>query len=204
MQLDTPPIRSPSESPHDRVVANDPAWRVVQRTHDRPRHVIRDVELRAEARNFAATDEAAVDSQHLVHLGALGHRDHRPVGMRECEVPLLREEEVEVGVGTETLVELEAATVEPRALGRSVVGADDGRVSAGGPGADVALLEDGDVRDAVVFREVVRGCEAVRPAADDHDVVPPLQLSARTPHPLDPEEVFHRIPSSVSRTTSPT
>ncbi len=62
---------------------------------------------------------------------------------------------------------LTLALVERGALGRAVVRADDRRVAAGGARADVALLEHGDVADAVVLREVVRGREAVRAAADD-------------------------------------
>ena len=47
----------------------------------------------------------------------------------------------------------------------------------GGAGADVALLEDRDVRDPVIA-EVVRGRQAVRAAADDHHVVGALQRPA--------------------------
>ena len=87
--------------------------------------------------------------------------DERAIGVREREVPVLREHEVEVELGGEPLVESDALLVEGRALRRAVVRADDGRVPAGGTGADVALLEDRDVRDPVVTREVVGRREAV-------------------------------------------
>src|SRR6266540_264732 len=124
--------------------------------------------------------------------------------MRERQMPLLREEEVEVEVGAETLVERDAAPVELGTLGGAVVRADDRRVAPGCTGADVALLEDGDVGDPVVLREVVRGREAVRAAADDHDVVAPPELATRAPHALHAEDPLHSRPASTSRMTSPT
>src|SRR5256885_12571310 len=48
----------------------------------------------------------------------------------------------------EPLVELDASLVELGSLGRAVVRADDRRVAPGRAGADVGLLEHGDVRDA--------------------------------------------------------
>src|SRR6266508_999083 len=124
--------------------------------------------------------------------------------MRKRQMPLLREEEVEVEVGAETLVERDAAPVELGTLGGAVVRADDRRVAPGCTGADVALLEDGDVGDSVVLREVVRGREAVRAAADDHDLVAALQLATRPPHAFDAEEPLHPRPAMTSSTTSPT
>ena len=118
-------------------------------------------------------------------------------------MPLLREEQVEVEVDREAFVELDASLVERGALGRAVVGADNGRVAACGAGADVALVEHRDVRDAVVPRQVVGGREPVRAGADDHDVVALLQLTAGTPHALQAEDVSHSMPSSTSSTTSP-
>ena len=119
-------------------------------------------------------------------------------------MPLLREQEVEVQLCPEPFVELDAAAVELGSLGRSVVRSDDRRIAPGRAGADVALLEDRDIGDAVVLREVVGGREPVRAATDDHDVIPALQLSARTPHALHAEDVPHPMPSSTSSTTSPT
>src|SRR5439155_6035974 len=134
----------------------------------------------------------------------LGDRDHGSVGMRERQVPLLREQEVEVQLCAEPFVELYASAVELGSLGRAVVRADDRRIAPGRAGADVALLEDGDVGDAVVLREVVGGREPVRAPADDHDVVALLQLTAGTPHALHAEDLSHSMTSSRSSTTSPT
>ena len=160
-----------------------PPGRVVERALDRPGRLVGEVELRAERRDLLGEDDARVDPEQLVDLGALLHRVHRAVGVGEREVAALREHQVEVELGREPLVELHARAVERGALGRAVVRADDRRVAAGGARADVRLLEHGDVRDAVVLGEVVGGREPVRAAADDHDVVALLQLAARPPHP---------------------
>src|SRR5207247_1206681 len=54
---------------------------------------------------------------------------------------------------------------------KQIVGADDRRVAARVAGPDVALLENGDARDAVDLGEVVRSREAMAATADDDDVV---------------------------------
>src|SRR5438132_8524264 len=204
MDVDATSVGAAGVAPDDCVVADDSAGRVVQRAHDRPGRAVGEIELRTELRDLAREDDTAVDSQQLVHLGTLGHRHHRPLGMCKRQVPLLGEEQVEVELGPKLLVELDAAPVERCALRRAVVRADDGRVSPRRSGTDVPLLEDRDVPNAVVAGEVVRGREPVRPAADDDDVVLPLELTARSPHPPDPEEIDHLSPSSMSRTASTT
>ena len=186
-------------APDDGVVADDPARRVVERAQDRPRHVLTDVDLRAEPLHLVAVDDAARDPEELVHLRPLVLDDERAVRVREREVPVLREHEVEVELGRELLVELDALLVERRALGSAVVRADDRRVPAGRARADVALLEDRDVRDPVVLREVVGGREAVRAAADDDDVVVPPERVRAPEHPLLEEDVLHARSSAAAR-----
>ena len=125
------------EAPDDGVVADDPAGRVVERAHDRPRRLVGEVELRAEPRDLVRQHDARVDPEQLVDLGALLHHVQRAVGVREREMAVLREHEVEVEIGGEALVELHAPLVERGALGRAVVRADDRRVAAGRARADV-------------------------------------------------------------------
>src|SRR5437588_332949 len=80
-----------------------------------------------------------------VHLRRVHHRVDRAVAVGEREVAELREQHVEVEVLRERLVQLHAGGVEAGPLGGQVVGADDGGVAPGRPGADVALLEHGHV-----------------------------------------------------------
>jgi hypothetical protein len=181
MDLDAHPVRLPGVRPHDRVVADDAARRVIQRRHDRERGAIGQVELRAERADLVGVDHAGVDAQEAVHLGALVGDVHRALGMSEREVALLREQQVVVELLREVLVQPERLLVEGHALGRPVVGADDRGVATRAAGADVVLLQDRDLRDAAL-RELVSDREPVGAAADDHDVVRRLQLGA-TPHP---------------------
>jgi len=161
VNLDAAAIGGPGEPPDDRVVPDDAPGRMVEGAHDRPGHVLGEIEHGAEPRDLRWIDEAARDAEQLIDLRPLGHRHERPLGMGEGQVPVLREEQVEVEVEREPLVERHAAAVELRALRRAVVGADDRRVPAGCAGADVALLEDGDVCDAVISCQVVGHREAV-------------------------------------------
>ena len=111
------------------------------------------------------------DAEMLVDLGAPARGAHRRVGMREREVPALRIHDVHVEVVGEVFPERQRFVVEPHALRRQVVGADDGGVAAGVAAAEIALLEDRDIGDAVIAGEVVGGRHPVSAAADDHHVV---------------------------------
>src|SRR5271156_3287273 len=94
----------------------------------------------------------------------------------------LGEQQVEVELGGEAFVELDARVIEARALRRLVVRAQDRRVAARGARTDVALLEDGHPLDSELA-EVVGGCKTVRTCPDDDHVVGVAQLAARPPHP---------------------
>jgi hypothetical protein len=204
VDLDAVAVGRARESPHDRVVPDDPARRVVERTDDGIGGPLRKVELRAELADAVRVDDARLDAEELVHLGPLLHRDHRSVRVREREMPVLREHEVEVELVREPLVQPHAFPVEGRALGRPVVRADDRRVAPGRPRADVRLLEDADVADTVALREVVRGRQPMRAAADDHDVVAALQLGPLPPHPLREEQLRDHASSkpAIASTTA--
>ncbi len=193
-----------ARSPDDGVVADDPARRVVERADDRIRGSLRKVELGAQLGDARRVDHARVDPEELVDLGALLHRDHRAVRVRERQVPVLREHEVEVELVRQPFVQPDALAVERRAFGRAVVRADDRRVAARRARSDVGLLEDGDVADPVALREVVGGCEPVRAAADDDDLVPAFELGPRSPHAFREEDLAqaHSVPSSPASASS--
>ena len=170
VDVDPRPADLLREPPDHRVVPDDPARRVVERAEDRPGHVLRDVDLRAD-RFTSSRSITRLEIPSSLFTSAARLDDQRAVGVREREVPVLREHQGEAELGREPLVELDALLVR-RPLRRAVVRADDGGVPSRRTGADVALLEDRDVRDPVTAREVGRG-EAVRAAADDDDVVVP-------------------------------
>ena len=96
--------------------------------------------------------------------------------MGEGEVASDAEHDVDVELGGHFVVEGEGAVVEGDACWGEVVGAHDGCVSARAAGAEVGLIEHGDVGDAVVFGEIVGGGEAVDASADDDGVVGFLEV----------------------------
>src|SRR5471032_2174354 len=61
--------------------------------------------------------------------------------------------------------------VEMRVGLEVIVRAHDGGIAAGVAAAQPAFFDDRDIRNAVVFREIVGGREPVAAAADDDDVV---------------------------------
>ncbi len=147
--------------------------------------------------DLVGLDPARVDAHQLVGLGALALHRHGALGVREREVAVRRDQQVEVELLRELLVDLEALAVERDALGRLVVGAQDRRVAARAAGADVVHLEHGDVLDAAL-RQLVGGREAVRAAADDDDVVGGREV-ALAPERPELEEAAHASPPACAR-----
>jgi hypothetical protein len=192
MDLHARSIGTPGVSPYDRVVADDPAGGVIESPDDRIGDLLGDVQLRAQALDLGRVHQLRVDPVQAVDLRAVGHHEHRPVGVGEREVPTLREQQVEVELGRQAFVELDARVIETRALRRLVVRAQDRRVASRGTRAYIALLEHRHVLDAELA-EVVRGCESVCAAAHDHHVVGVLQLAWAPPHPSRAEDLTHRL-----------
>src|SRR4051794_14952858 len=92
-------------------------------------------------------------------------------------MPMLGEQHVEVDVLRQRLVHPQRLAVEPDALGRAVVRADDRGVAARRAGADVVLLDHRHTLRAELLGQVVSGGHPVRAAADHHEVVRVLQLA---------------------------
>src|SRR5581483_7592834 len=61
VDLDARPVGRAREAPHDGVVADDPARRVVERAHDGPRRLVGEVELRTELPDLFRVYDARVD-----------------------------------------------------------------------------------------------------------------------------------------------
>src|SRR5581483_10455348 len=126
------------------------------------------------------------DPLDLVDLGPPPHGPQRTVVVGQCQVATLREHDVEVQFSGEALVQPERPVVEGDALRSQVVGPEDGGVAPGAAAADVALVENRHVGDAVSGGQVVGGGQAVDAAADDDDVVGTAQVVA----PPGPGPIF--------------
>src|SRR5437016_4270272 len=68
--------------------------------------------------------------------------------------------------------------VEKRGFIPQIIGTDDGRIAGSITAAKIALLDDGDVADAMVLGQIVRRGEAVPACPDDDDVVGLFGVSA--------------------------
>ena len=131
VDVDAHPVGHPRVRPDHRVVADHASRRVVERGHDREVRMVGQVQLRAELGDLVRVDHAGVDAEQPVHLRALVRDDHGAFGVREREVPLLREQEVVVELLRELLVQAERLLVEGDPFRCPVVRADDRGVAAG-------------------------------------------------------------------------
>src|SRR3546814_2956337 len=96
----------------------------------------------------------------------------------EVEDRALREHDVVVEVLRQPLPQLHRVLVEVGVGGQQVVGAHDGGVASDVAAAEPALLQHGDVGDAVVLGEVVGGGEPM-PAARSEEHTSELQSLMR-------------------------
>ena len=73
--------------------------------------------------------------------------------------------------------------IKLHAFGCQVVGADDGGIATGVTAANVALLDDCHIGDAMVARQVIGARKAMAACADDDYIVAGLELRMRCEHP---------------------
>ena len=81
-----------------------------------------------------------------------------------------------------SVVERQRAVVEGHTLGGQVVRAHDGGVAPRSAAAQIALVDNGNVGDAVVGCQVVGGGKAMNAAANNDHVVGRLEVMV-SPHP---------------------
>ena len=170
--------------PHDRVVAREGprGWNDAPTTGSSPPPV-------RSTSGFIRCDLLRRQDVRLHAVGAVQQRLvalhlQRVVRVAEVELALRREQQVEVELRGQRAPDREARLVQRHGLGRVVVGAHHLRVAPRSAAPDVVALEDGDVRDAVVRREVVREREPVHPAADDDDVVARREVAPLEERPV--------------------
>jgi hypothetical protein len=166
-------VRTPVAAPS---VARDRARRVVERAEHRVADIVAEMHGRREPGNLGRADHLGIHAEMLVHLGAPAHRAQRGIGMGERQMPALRIHQVECELLGEAAEQRHRFRIEPHAVRRQVVRADDGGVARGVAAGQVALVEHRHPADSPVARQIVRGRQAVPAAADDDHVVAALQL----------------------------
>ena len=117
-----------------------------------------------------AVPELPVDAVQPHDVVAPGHRVALAGRVHQVHMRALAEHHVVVQLVAEVLPQLERVLVELGIARDHVVRPHDGRVAPGIAAADPALLEHGDVPDAVFLCQVIGGGQPV-PAAADHDHV---------------------------------
>jgi hypothetical protein len=157
-------------NPHDRVVTRGAPAALQQSAVDRKTRVL-EIEEGRHAAHVVGEEQFRIHAAEAHRVSA--PRRGIPLGIRVKQVQhaALAHHRVVVEVLLEPFPELHRVLVERLVARQQIVRADDRRIAARVARADVALLEERHVADAVVLREVVGGREAVPPAADDDHVV---------------------------------
>ena len=193
MQLYPGTVGAACHAPYDGVVAYHARRRMVEGRHDGQRLALAQVDGRDDLLDLGRADDAAVDAEELVELGAQPQPVDGRLGVADVEPAHLVEQEVEPQLAGQALVELVALAEEGDRLGREVVRPDDGRAARACAAAEVVPVEHGHVGDAHLAQVVGRG-QAVHPAADDHHVVGVLK-GVPVPHLVLAE--YHCYPCAL-------
>ena len=110
-------------------------------------------------------------------------RQQGRVAVGQSEMAALRIKKVQIQISRQILELPDALVVKSDAFRRQVVGTDDRGVPSGTATADVSALEDRDICDAMVARQVVRGRQTMAAGTDDDYIIRLLELLRRAEHP---------------------
>jgi hypothetical protein len=158
-------------APGDGVVPGDAAAPLEGRADDRIARRIRDIEGRAEHLGFFRRQPLVVDAVEAVGVDVALGGLHVVCVVGEHHDAARRVHDVVVEFGRQVLPQLERVLIQGCALVVEVVRADDRGVAPGVAAAEPALLDHGDVGEAVLLRQVVGCGEAMAAAADDDTIV---------------------------------
>jgi hypothetical protein len=176
--IDAARIGAARIAPGDRVMSGDAAAPLQGRAINRVTGLRRIIEDRAVGLELLQIQQLGIDAIEVQCIDPPRQPTHLMGRMREVEQAALAEHDVEVQLLAQALPQLQRVLVKMRALVPEIIGAHDGGVAAGVAAADPALLQHGDIGDAVLLGEVVSRRQAVAAAADDDDVILRLWLRA--------------------------
>ena len=175
-EIDAHRGRRTRETPGHVVMLRDARARLVGRAQHRVPDVRRDVDDRADLLDLLGFQPFGVDPVEAVGVDPAHAVADVLQAVREVDHAALAEQDRIAEVFLEPLPQLQRVLVNAGTLVPQVVRADDRGVAGHVPARQPALLQHGDVRDAVDFGQVVRGRQAVPAPADDHDVVARLRI----------------------------
>ena len=113
----------------------------------------------------------------FVDLSSLPERPYRGIGMRQRQLSPLRIHDVEINLVRQPLIKLYRLGVKANARGGEVIGANHRGITRRIAATQVGFLQHGNVRDAVILGEVIRGRHTMPPAADNHHVILRFEIS---------------------------
>ncbi len=154
-----------------------------------------------ELAHLLAVEQIGVDAEEPHGVAAPGIGVALRVRMEDVEHASLAYHGVVVEVLLEPFPQLHRPFVEREIAGQQVVGADDGGVAPDIAGAEIGLLDHGDIGDAVLLGEVIGGGETVPAAADDDNVVGLLGLGLapqRLPAPIARESIGEQASNRIA------
>ena len=175
-------VDRPGETPGHRVVTSDAAAWLPGSAQYGIARVGGAVEQGHPLLYLVGGEDLAVDAVQPVGVHAPLDIAHLLQRVAEVHHSPRAEHDVEIEFLAQALPQFEREVVETRRLVTQVIGAHDGRVAAGVAAAQVSLLDDRHIGDAVLFCQVVRRRQAVTATAHDHRVIS-LPGSGITPGP---------------------
>jgi hypothetical protein len=165
-------------------MAHDAAGGVEHGPMDGKGDILGDVQRRHQFLGFLGVDEVAL---HAVELGGGdGHagRLHGRFAVHQVEVAAVVEHQVEVQLFGQHRPQVQGFLIERHIILRALVGPNDRRVAPGAAESDVALFNDGHIRDTVLLGQVISRGQTVKATADDHRIVAGLQSGFVAPQGL--------------------
>ncbi len=199
MDVHTPTGGGLRVAPHHGVVSGERAGRVIRGAQHRQLTAPAEVHERAHLEDLVGSEDVGAHAERSVQRGLLAFDLQRVLRVADIELPLVREQDVEVELLRQPAVLGEAGGVERHRLRGVVVGPEDLRVATAPAAPDVGALDHRDVADPVFGGEVVRERQPVHASAHDDDVVRASQLALREVD-TSPEEPGHvREPASSMR-----
>ena len=90
--------------------------------------------------------------------------------MSQGHVPLLRKEHIIIKLLRKLFIKPNAFVVKGHALGGSIIGTNDRRISPAVSGSQITLFQNGHIFDSTLS-QVVGGSQPVDPGSDDDHII---------------------------------
>ena len=175
----------------------DAAARLVGRAHDGVANVVADVDDGAGFFHLLRIEPFGVDSVEAVGFDPADGFAHIPQRVGQVENSALREEQGAVELFFQPLPQFQRVFVDRCGFIPQVVRPDDGGVAGHVAACQPSFFHDGDVRDAMVFGQIVGGGQTVPTTSYDDDVIGLFGLRI-SPHEVG---VFRQFPLIRSQNT---